>query len=116
MVTAWKATGPVFKPLHSTPPTMKLISLDQDAKTALIEFHGKQRTVEFEFGHDPNQISFPIAGRVGATGTKLWIGYQAFFLTNGRWSRGSAIGGLNGKAFTPVCFVEDMPEKLKSLR
>jgi hypothetical protein len=94
---------------------MKVISIDKNL--VLIEFRGKRKELEiYWLSDDRTQFSIAIAGRVGYTGRKLWIGRQFFFLEDGQWKRGSAHGGLNGRTFTPICFVEDIPENTKSKR
>jgi hypothetical protein len=94
---------------------MKVISINGDK--VLIELRRKTKELEIHWlNDDRTQFSVAIAGRVGYTGRKLWIGRQFFFLEDGQWKRGSAHGGLNGRTFTPICFVEDIPENTKSKR
>lgn len=94
---------------------MKVISINEDK--ALIEFRRITKELDIHWlNEDCTQFSVAIAGRVGYTGRKLWIGRQFFFLEEGQWKRGSAHGGLNGRTFTPICFVEDIPENTKSKR
>lgn len=95
---------------------MKVVSIDLIARKVTIEWKGKVRELDFDFHDNGNRISIPIAGRTGMTGVKLWRGYQSFYLKDGEWRRGCVGGGLNGKPFTPVCFLDEVPDGLKSQR
>ena len=94
---------------------MRVLSINE--YKVVIEFREKIRELEPHWlNDDRTQFSIAISGRVGYTGRKLWIGRQFFFLEEEKWKRGSAHGGLNGRVFTPICFVEDIPENTKSKR
>jgi hypothetical protein len=94
---------------------MKLISLE--GTQATIEFRGKVRTLEARIMEE-GWIRVPFGGKVGRTGNKIWKGELAFRFdsTRQKWIANNMSGGLNTKAFTPVCFVEDIPEGMLAKR
>lgn len=95
---------------------MRVLSIDFKTKKATIEWRNKTRELDVKPDLNETRFSILIAGRVGRTGTKLWRGYQQFHLKNGEWKCGTAYGGINLKAFTPVCFVDEVPDSLACKR
>ena len=98
---------------------MKILSVDKTGKTATVEWRNQVRTVEYQ-QLKAESISIPIAGTVGYSGTKLWIGHWEFYLVvnaqGEQWIKAGAYGGLNGKVFNPVCFRDEVAEMAKSKR
>jgi len=102
---------------------MEILSVDTTTKTATVEWRNKVRTLNYiELDNTPEEtrIMIPVAGTVGYSGTKLWSGTWTFrtkATPQGiQWQRGNAVGGLNGKVFTPVCFIDEVAERAKSKR
>lgn len=101
---------------------MKLISHDKEASTAVVEIHGKQKTLKTspvydrsEDGSDAHIYVYGIALKY-TSGSKIWNGAFTY------WFKSGNINGVNMEhrarhaSVSVVGFYEDAPQSIRSAR